>query len=93
MSLKGISEAIARKEQVILWAAFRKHNTEIATWVRSSASKLSITTWSAVLNHAKPTDLRTLLIMCSELEISMAQVKKMIIARGENEIADMLKED
>jgi len=93
MALKQLSGSVARKEQAILWSAFRKHNTEIATWTRSTASELSVTTWSGTLHHAKPAALRSLLIMCKELDVPMKQVKAMLVARGEKTIADMLKED
>jgi hypothetical protein len=93
MALKKLDDSLARKEQAILWKAFKKHNTEIASWVRKTASELSNTTWSNTLHLNAPAQLRSLLIMCHELEIPMLTLKAMLIARGEETIANMLKED
>ncbi|MBW4056702.1 MAG: hypothetical protein HIU83_15140 [Proteobacteria bacterium] len=92
MALKKTGDTLARKERDILWQAFLKRNAgmEIATWVRKNASELSTSVWSSTLHQGKPASVKSLLIMCSELVMPMAQVKDMLIVRGEKSIAKML---
>lgn len=62
----------------------------ISAFIKSINSCLSLQTWTRILNTDRNIDLKTLLISSTELQISSAQLRSMLWARGEKIIAGII---
>jgi hypothetical protein len=63
----------------------------IAEFVRKTHSILSCETWGAVLNRGDKISVRTLMVMCAELNCSAEEMNKLLVDRGEVVIAKWVK--
>jgi len=64
--------------------------SKVAPFVRDINSCLSEETWNKMLKRNGPIDLKTLLIATAELDFSTAELRSMLIMRGEKIIAELI---
>lgn len=60
---------------------------KISDFVRDVKSELTQETWGAVLNRGKTPELKTLLKMAADLNFTVEELKAVLFARGEQQIA------
>lgn len=60
---------------------------KISDFVRDVKSELTQETWGAILNRGKQPELKTLLKMASDLNFTSDELKNVLLARGEKQIA------
>jgi hypothetical protein len=60
---------------------------KISDFVRDVKSELTQETWGAILNRGKQPELKTLLKMASDLNFTAEELKQVLIARGEKQVA------
>jgi hypothetical protein len=60
---------------------------KISEFIRDVKSELTQETWGAVLNRGSKPELKTLLKMASDLNYTVDELKEILLARGEHQIA------
>jgi len=60
---------------------------KISEFIRDVKSDLTQETWGAVMNRDKRPDLRTLMIMCAEMNCSPEEMQGLLRTRGEAKVA------
>lgn len=80
-------------ENDLLRAKFRALGfTKIAPFIKSVNSCLSAETWGRMINRNEHIDTITLLKMSAELRFSSAELRSILLLRGEKIIADMISD-
>ncbi len=60
---------------------------KISDFVRDVKSELTQETWGAVLNRGNKPELKTLLKMAADLNYTVDELKEVLLARGERQVA------
>lgn len=78
-------------EQAFLNAKFKSlGHDKISDFVRATKSELTQETWGAVLNRGNKPELKTLLKMAADLNFTSEELKSILLARGEKQIASWI---